>query len=830
VAKWLEEIEGDFRFAWRMLRKSPFASLTIVLCLGFAVGATGTVYAWTESIVSTPTPQVRDPERLVSFRAGAEAHFEGLSYPEFRDIADGHRDRGHRTVSAVAAHAIRRLLMRTDAGTNASLAEPVWGSLVTANYLDVLGVRPELGRFFRAGEDSVRGAGALAVISHGLWQRRFAGAADVAGRRIRINNVEHEIIGVTPEGFIGNIARLGIDIWIPLSMQPSLVGANDLMENRRVRWLDGFGRLKDESSLDAANAETQVIGAAIAAEHPESRGLDYRARTFDVGPIEFVSGIVIVMLGLTGLVLLIVCSNIANLLLLRGAAREHEVAVRLAMGARPERIVRQLLTESLILAIGGIALSIGVTAWGRNALAGLAPDSPLPLVLNTTFEPTVFVVLVLVGLATVFGFGLMPAIRATSVPVRASLGAGARGGSSRGQRTRGALVSAQFALSLAVLVTAALFIRRLGELETVNRGFTKPEEVLLTTLDFEMSGVRGDTMARVITDRIVKRLRTEPGVQAAAAATFVPLGFLGYVNTETTVDGYTRREGESTNYLFNAVTSDYFTTMGIPMVEGRAIDESDQERSRPVVVVNEAFVRRYWPGQPAVGRTIHVEQGDLAVVGVARDGKYEYMSDITKPSAPFIYVPLNQWRSRTVVLHLRAAPAANPLSLMPVVHRIVAEMEPRLSAISPSNLDSYSSVPYLPARMASGVLVVLGFGALVLATLGLYAVMGYAVAQRQREIGIRMALGAAPGRLVRQFLVSAGRYVVVGVGAGAVLAVAIARTLAAYAPGSIPEEVGDQLVPFLAAGSVLGVVALVAAFLPANRAARVSPTVALREE
>jgi predicted permease len=827
LTKWLEGLGGDFRFALRMLRKSPFATLTIVLCLGFAVGATGTVFAWTESILFSPTPLVREPERIVSFRAGTTVHEEGLSYPALRDVADGHRDAGGRVVTGVAAHAIRRMMMRIDAGTSASLAEPIWGSLVTANYLEVLGVEPAQGRFFRAGEDSVRGAGALAVISHGFWQRRFGGE-NVVGRRIRINDVELEVIGVAPESFIGNVARLGIDIWVPISMQTRLSGGRDLLDRRDLHWLDAFGRLNPASSLDAANAETRAIGVRIGATHEAEKGVIYSARTFDVGPVAFVGNLFVVLLGLTGLVLLIVCSNIANLLLLRGAAREHEIAVRLALGARPERIVRQLLTESVLLAIGGIILAIGITAWGRNALAGLAPDTPLPLVLNTTFEPSVFVVLVIVGLTTVVGFGLMPAIRATSVPVRASLGAGSRGGSARGQRTRGALVSAQFALSLAVLVTAALFIRRLDELQQVDRGFRKPEEVLLTTLDFEIAGIAGDTLPREITDRIVKRLRTEPGIRSAAAASFVPLGFLGYHTVKTKVDGYVAREGESTDFLLNAVTPDYFTTMQIDMHEGRPVDASDVEGSQAVVVVNAAFARRFWPGQPAVGRKIRVEQGELTVVGVAQDGKYEYLVDLTKPSPPFIYVPLAQWPARTLIVHARTN--GNPLAMTSAVQRVVSQIEPRLTAMSPSTLDSYSSVPYLPIRMASGVLAVLGFGALVLATLGLYAVMGYAVAQRQREIGIRIALGAAPNRLVRQFLLVAGGFVGAGALVGALLAMGIARTLAAKLPGSVPTSPGEQVGPFALAALILGVVAVFAAFLPANRAARVSPTVALREE
>jgi predicted permease len=438
-------------------------------------------------------------------------------------------------------------------------------------------------------------------------------------------------------------------------------------------------------------------------------------------------------------------------------------------------------------------------------------------------------VIALLGVSTVFAFGLAPALKAARVAVRASLsGGGTRGGTAHGGRLRGALVSAQFALSLAVLATAGLFIQRLSELQLVDRGFRAPEKVLLSTIDFELAGVRDDATRQSLVERLVERLTALPGVEHAAAASFVPLGFLGYFAMTTEVEGYVPQPGESMSFLTNCISAGYFETMGIRVVEGRPIDASDRSDARPVVVVNEAFARRFWGDASAIGRQIRVDGHEVTVVGVAANGKYEYLAALDEPSPPFVYLPFAQWANFTVVMHVRAT--GDPMALVPSVRRAVESVDSRLTATSPSTLDSYSSVPTLPIRLASRVLTVLGIGALILATLGLYAVIGYAVAQQRAEIGIRMALGATPGRIVRHFMSYAAAYAGAGALVGSLLALLIARTLAAKLPGSVPPTLGNQVVPFLVAVFALGAVSVLAAFVPARAAARVNPTVALREE
>jgi predicted permease len=828
VTSALSELASDFRFAFRVIRKSALASATIVICLGFSVGATGTVFVWTRSVVSNPVPGVAELGRLVSLRTVTSRGDGGISHPTLIDIRDADSTSPSRSFSSISAFGIRRFALRATASAELRHADPIWGAMVSANYFDALGVRPIIGRGFLPDEDRVGGAAAVAVISYALWQRRFGGAPDVRGQHIWLNNRALTIVGVTPQRFTGSVSRLGLEIWVPLALQRE-TGNPTWLDDRDQRWLDVFGRLATGASLESANEAVKTIGAQLSARHAQLHDFGLRARTLDVGPVERMGSISAVVLGLSILVVLIVCSNVANLLLLRSAAREHEMAVRLALGASRGRVVRQLMTESLLLALGGVVLATGVAAWSRNALNSLAPASPLPIIAETPFDGTAVAVIAMIGVSTIFAFGLAPALKAARVAVRASLsGGGTRGGTTHSGRLRGALVSAQFALSLAVLATAGLFIQRLSELQFVDRGFRAPEKVLLSTVDFELAGVEGDATRQNLVERLVERLSALPGVEHAAAASFVPLGFLGYHSMESEIEGYVPQPGESMTFLTNNISPGYFETMGIRLVDGRPIEASDRSDSRPVVVVNEAFARRFWGDASAIGRQMRVDGQEVTVVGVAGNGKYEYLAALDEPSPPFVYLPFAQWANFTVVMHVRAT--GDPMALVPSMRRAVESVDSRLTATSPSTLDSYSSVPTLPIRLASRVLTVLGIGALILATLGLYAMIGYAVAQQRAEIGIRMALGATPGRIVRHFLTYAALYAGVGAFVGSLLALLIARTLAAKLPGIVPASLSNQVVPFLLAVFALGAVSVLAAFIPARGAARVNPTVALREE
>src|SRR5580765_1638176 len=565
----LRDFAYDVRFALRSLRASMVVTATIVLCLGLGIGATGTAYAWLESVILQPLPAVQGIERLVTLKMTAANRQTNLSYPDYIEIRDQARTDA-RTLSDVAAFDVHRFTLRTDAAAESRLAEPLWGVLASANYFDVLGVRPVVGRAFLAGEDAAARGAPVIVISHALWLRRFAGGRDVVGRRVWINGRAVTIVGVAPPGFIGTVARLGMDLWMPITMQPEVAGNPKLLEEREARWLSVFSRLAAGATLASARASAQSTGARLAASFPADRDLGLTARVLDIGPVDRLGSLFSVMLGIAALVLLIVCSNVANLLLQRGAAREHEMAVRLALGAQPARLVRQLMTESLLLAVAGVAAGAAVLLWARRTLAALVPPSPIPVVVDIPIDARVLLVLTAVGVSTIFVFGLAPAWRSTRIAVRASLsgGGGTRGGSGAGGRVRGALVSAQFALSLAVLISAGLFLGRLDELRQVERGFQDPEHVLLATVDFELAGVENEATKNVLVDHLLEQLAALPGVRAVAGASFVPLGILGYRSMETRIDGYVPRPGESTSFLVNSVSGGYFDLMGIPIRHG----------------------------------------------------------------------------------------------------------------------------------------------------------------------------------------------------------------------------------------------------------------------
>jgi predicted permease len=556
------------------------------------------------------------------------------------------------------------------------------------------------------------------------------------------------------------------------------------------------------------------------------RGLD--ARTLDVGPTQRLGSLLVLMLAIDVLVLMIVCTNIANLLLLRGAGRQHELAVRLALGARSSRIVRQLMTESLLLAAAGVALGLAVASWGAGSINSLIPDSPLPVVVDSGIDVRVVIMVALVGVATLFAFGLMPALRAVRGAGMVSLSGGTRGSTSAGARLRGALVGAQFALSVTVLVTAGVFLQRLDELQRVERGFRDAPHILLVTVDFEIAGIKGDTRRQQTIERILQRLSALPGIRAVAASTFVPLGFLGYTSAEVRIDGYVPKPGESMTFLTNRVTAGYFATMGIPILQGRAIVETDGEGTQDVAVVNEAFARRFWGDEEGVGRTIRTGDRELRVIGVAGNGKYEFTAPLDDPSPPFVYMPYAQWSGAAPVLHARAD--GDPLALLPDVRREITAVEPLLSVLSPTTLERYSSVPFVPMRIGATVLSALGAAALVLAALGLYAVIGYAVAQRRRETGVRMALGATPWRLVGEFLREAGRYTAAGAIAGVLLAAVVVALLSRDLPYLVPRIRLSHAGAFALALAALTAVALLASLIPASRAARVNPANALRAD
>lgn len=816
------------RYAWRSIRSAPLASGVVVLCIGLSVGATTTVFAWADHLVHRPLPAVTAVERLVSVTTRAQGAEQSVSYPDYLDWRD------HATsMQALAAFGIRQVAMRVGGGHHA--ADPVWGLLVTDNYFDLLGVRTVLGRAFAPGESRVAGEGALAVISHRLWVQRFGGAPDAIGQRLQLNGVDVAIIGVAPADFGGTYVGLAFDVWIPISMNPLVSGEARVLETRDLRALQTIGRLREGVALAEAREELRTISARLAVTYPENTGREAYVKPLDIGPAQRLESLFLVLLGLTGLVTLIVCSNVANLLMLRGAARRFEIGVCLALGCGRGRIIGQLLCESLLLAGAGAILGIIVARAGQQLLPALMPPSPLPLSVQGSLDGRILAFGIALAALMVPVFGLLPAIHAFAGAVMPSLRL-ARGGAGRASaRLRSGLVVAQLALSLTALVCAGLFLRSLTIIRAIDRGFRSPEQVLLVSTDLDQAGYRSPEQRVVAVDRLLAGIRALPGVDSASVATFVPLGFSGYRSVNVRIPGYVPRENESMAILSNRIADRYFDTMGIQVPYGRAIDERDTAGAAPVVVVNQAFVQRFLSGRNPIGHPVDAGAGATTIVGVAANGKYRFDA-LEEAAAPFVYLAYAQQSPAVITVHVRSKTAGTeagatgssgrPGALVPSLRQVFAGINSDLLLTGITTLDEYTSVPMFPVRLGTTILSSLGLVALVLAATGLYGVMAYRVAQRSRELALRMALGASRSDMFGLVFRDGARQTAFGIFTGLVLAVGVSRLMAIRLPQLAPAD----LFIFATAMAILMAIALVAALLPAVRASRVDPAFVLRGE
>jgi len=805
---------NDLRFALRLWRRVPGTAAIIILAVALGIAAVSTIFSWAQGLILRPLPAVQDPARLVSLTPQGPGGRYNVAWDEFRDWRD-------QSVSyqGTAAFGIRRVGLREAGASPDRATEPLWGMLVSGDYFTVLGVTPRLGRLIGPEDARVAGTGAVAVISEALWHRRFGGMPDVIGRRIVLNGSEVTIVGVAARRFAGTYVGLSFDVWIPVTMEEALGGSSAALRDREFRWLQAFGRLGPGVRLEQAGDEAARIGRRLAGTFPASRDIALVVRPLDVGAASRLTPLFSVLLGLAIVVLVVVCATVSNLLLAQATTREAEMAVRLATGARPSRLVRQLLTESALLAgvAGGLGVLISLKA--RGLFPALLPPSPLPITIDTPVDARVVAFAVTLTTLTLLVFGLAPALGAVQKARTAGLRVGLHADRGRVRWRRG-LVAAQIAFSLMALVSSAMFARRLLELRDVDRGFVEPERVLIVTTDLDLAGITEPAERRAVLDRLQAELRGWPGVRGVALASFVPLGFSGYREVDVDAAGYVSRTGEPARTLVSEVGPGYFDLMGIPVLDGRAIAAGDDAEGRPVVVVNEALVNRFGLA-PALGRRIRLGEREVVVVGVARDGKYRF-DELEDPARPVAYVPWTQWGASTVTLHIRTR--GDPMGLVPTLGRTFAMVDSRLPALTPMTLDAYTSLPLFPGRLATTVLGVLAVGALVLSALGLYGVTRFSVAARTRELGIRMALGAGPRQLLGLVIGDSARFASIGLVVGVVLAFGATRILVAALPNLRPEPLA-----MAAAGVLLALIFGAAVSLAARRSTRIDPAAALRD-
>jgi predicted permease len=804
----------DIRYALRSFARTPGLTALAVLSLGLGIGATATVFTWLNGMVLNPLPAIPQWDRVVVAHTRApEGGTWNVSWPDFRDWRDGLR------TADLAAWDMMPVGLRDDSGP----AERAWSMLVSGNYFAELQVRPALGRVLRMEDEEQRAP--VAVLGWRYWQRRFAGDSAVIGRTITLNGTGFTIVGVATRRFVGNYIGMDLHVYVPITVYPLLSpdGAA-LFQDRQLRSIEVIGRLKPGATVAQATAELDPLARRAGEAGGLAQPLGALVRLHrDVDAPGAMRPLLGALLGAAGLVLLIACANVAGLLLARAVARRREIAVRLAVGASRTRLIRQLLTESLALAALAGALGLLVTFWARDGLLALLPAVPYPVFLDFELNGWVLAFATLVTAGAAVAFGLVPALQASRPELVPSLkdeigaGPGSRG------RLLGALVVAQVALSLVTLVSAGLFQRSLAQVRSIDTGMAGLDRVLLVNTDLRLSGLRGDSMHVALARRLLERVRALPGVAAAAIARGVPLGPAGLPGADTRIEGYAPRPGELVQVSHNDVSDDYFRVTGVRLIEGRLIGAADVSGNAPVAVVNEAFVRRYLAGRTAIGARVAQAGGDwLSVVGVVATTK---VFDYTEDPRPVVYRAYSaRYAAPAFALHVRTA--GEPFALTSALRGAFAEVSAELPFLDPRTMADFTTIPYWPQMVGATMLAAVGALALLLAAVGIYGIMAYTVSRRTREIGVRVALGAARHDVVGLVVGRGLRLTAYGLGVGLASALAVGQALRSQLWGVSPR---DPLT-FGAVGLLLAAVALAACAVPAGRAARVDPMIALRHE
>ncbi|HVT73953.1 MAG TPA: ABC transporter permease [Lacunisphaera sp.] len=805
---------ADLRLALRQLARSPGFTFAAVASLALGLGATATVLCWLNHLVDRPLSGVADQQELVMLVSNQGGG--NVSIPDLDDIV---------AQGGVFADAL--VAMPTPASlTVGRQSEWVNAQIISANAFDLLGVKPILGRGFLPGEDRKAGASPVLVISERLWRRRFGGSVAVIGRTVELNRHAFTIVGVTPASFLGTVPPTIIDAWAPASMiwEVRNQGAGFLDQRSWRGWLN-LARLRPGVSVAQARAAVAALDARLAAAHPNTnRDVLHRVVPLSGCPwsaAAVVGPVLRLLLVVCAGVLLIVVANIASLLLARAVGRRKEIAIRLSAGASRARLVRHLLTESVLLAtLGGLA-GLVLASWAIDTLPLLLPEPSPDLALRFTLDGRIAALTLALALVTGIAFGLLPAWQASQTDLNEVLKECSRGtaGSRSAQRARRLLVVGEIALALVLLVGAGLCLRGLAGARRVDFGF-KPDHVLLGGMRIGMNGYTPQTGPGFYR-QVRERLAALPCVEEAALASWIPLGLTGCKGTGVQVAGYVRPPQEDATYEFAIVSPRYFSAMRVPLVAGRDFTERD-DAAAPVAIVNEVFARRFWPGQDALGRKFRSGGAELTIVGIARTGKYNRLNE---PPACFIYVPY-QMGTPDLDLGLCVRTRGDPLAAVPAIRQAVTAVDPSVDILGFKPLAAYIEAVFFAQWIASLLLTLLGGVALALAALGVYAVMAFAVNQRTQEFGVRMALGATVGQVVwlvvRQGLTLTGA----GVAAGVVIALGVTHLLASFLYGTSPL---DPLT-FLTVPAALGLVALLASCLPAWRATRVNPMEALRAE
>lgn len=818
-----EQFLQDLRYGARMLIKSPTYSLVAVLTLALGIGANTALFSMVDSLLLRPLP-VKDPAQITVLALQQKKGQVNplLSIPEYRDL----KDQAGSAFSGMIGYQLGMDGLAVDGKTNR-----IMDTYVSGNFFSVLGIQPALGRLILPSEGETVNADPVMVLGYSYWKTHFAGDPGVVGRKVSLNGHAVTIVGVAPKGFHGLFTVIDSQAYLPWGMQPIEGVPIDFMTNRSFRNSFVYARLRSGTSLQQAQATIDVIAQRLAQAHPDFEKelnirvypeLRSRPNPDPNNTIMIVSGL---FLGLAGLVLVLACVNVANILLVRATIREREIAIRAALGAARARLVRQLLTESILLALlGGIAgLFLGL--WGSGSLSRIPLQVDIPIRFDFSFDWRLFVYALGAALFTGIVVGIVPALRASRGNLNAILHEGGRGVMAGRHRLRNGLVIAQVAGSLMLLVVAGLFMRSLGAAQKTDLGFN-PNHVLNFTMDPVEVGydqAQGQEFYR----NLLERVRAIPGVESASTTSSAPMGY--FSNSDSVfVNGYEPPPGEAQPVLAVSVVSPgYLHTMQIPVEKGRDVTAADTPTSPFIAVINEAMADRYWPKQDAIGQRFRLgaePKTSIEVVGVARNSRFQ---GATGNIGPMVYIPLAQHFSGVSLQTLQVRTKTAPEAMIPEIEQTIGALAPNLPVFDVRTMNEALNTlnGFLFFQIGAGLAGALGILGLVLAIVGVYGVVSYAASQRTREIGIRMAMGAQRFDVLRMIFGQGVLIVTIGLAVGIACAFAAARLASNFLVVSASDPV-----TYLGVSALLTIIALTACYIPARRAMRLNPTTALRCE
>jgi len=818
---------ADLRYACRTLYHQPGFAAIAILSVALGVGLNAAMFSYVDAMLLRPLP-VPDPGRVVEvFSTNPGTRVGSMSYADYADLRDQTR-----TFAALACYGI--VPVGISAGRD-QVAQMTLGVLVSGNFFSGLGIEIPLGRGFRPEEDTTPGRDLVAVISYPLWQRMFGSDPGVVGRKLRLNGDDFTVIGVAREDFTGPEAFIVPDVYVPMHAYAQAIpnSAADFLTARGKRDLTLIGRLIPGASQTQAQAELAGLAQRLAAQYPDTnrdRGvtvLTYRQARYENDPID--SLFALLLMGVAALVLLIACANVANLVLERGAARVREVAIRMAVGGSRWQLVRQFLTESLLLALAGGAAGIGVAYVGQRLLLSIPLASDFPISFGLRMDTRLLAFSLAAALATGMIFGLLPALRVTrsdlSSVIKASDQGPSKTGAWRGRLSgRNLLVLAQLTFSVVLLILSAFFVRGFSAARRIDPGF-RIDHTLFFAMDTSL--VRyDDTRTREFARTLADRLRDQPGIRDVAVSSTIPFNNNAQHYRRVVVDGYQAKAGEDYPRAWaNSVDQHFFPLMEMPILRGRNFDSRDTASSPPVVIINELMASRLWPGRDPVGQRLRLDRADgphVQVVGVTRTAKYMYWAE---PPQMALWLPFSQDVQSHVMLEIRTA--GDPAEMAAAARGKVRALDPDMPIIRTETMPAYYRDRFLLGpRLLAQIVTGIGVIGLLLAVIGLYGVVAYAVRRRTREIGIRMAIGARPGDVLRMVVGQALLLTAAGLALGTAIATSAGGFLREFAVGASPR---DPAV-LLAVPVTLTAVMIAACWIPARRAARVDPVRALRQE